>query len=338
MPSSSRVSIADVAQEAKVSLGTVSNVLNHPDVVAAPTRQRVLDVIDELGYTPNSAARQLRSGSSLVVGVVVMDLRNPFYTEVARGIGDRLDRADYALLIGSSDNDPAREARHLRAFLTHGVAGVIIVPTRHGDQGALRGLVEAGTPVVLLESTVKGLDLPCVRSDNIVGGRLAGAHLLDCGARSLAMFNGPHSIRQCRERAHGARDALRAADLNPDWAFHEVTVPSLDSAGGDAAAHAWLARHGGAPPAALFCVNDLVAIGAQRAFRSAGVYDPARCRIVGYDDIGYATELITPLSSVRQPTYQMGYHATELLLADDPVPVAEPALLPELVVRASTVG
>jgi len=333
-----RVSIADVAREAGTSLGTVSNVLNHPDVVAAGTRRRVLDVIDELGFMPNSAARQLRSGSWLAVGVVVMDLGNPFYMEMARGIGDRLDQADYALLIGSSDNDPVREARQLRAFFTHGVAGVIIVPTRHGDQATLRKMVESGIAVVLLESTVPGLSLPCVKSDNIFGGRLAAAHLLAMGAGSLTMFNGPHSIRQCRERARGARDAIRAAGLDPERAFQEITVPSLDTAGGDAAAQQWLARHGGATPQALFCVNDLVAIGAQRAFRSFGGYDPKQCRIVGYDDISYATELVTPLTSIRQPTYQMGYHATELLLADDPAPADEPALLPELVVRASTNG
>lgn len=338
MPHSARVSIADVAKTAGVSLGTVSNVLNHPDVVAASTRRRVLDVIERLGFMPNSAARQLRSGSALAVGVVVMDLRNPFYMEVARGIGDRLDQADYALLIGSSDNDPAREARHLRAFLTHGVAGVIIVPTRHGDQATLRSLVDGGTAVVLLESTVPGLDLPCVKSDNVFGGRLAGNHLLSLGAQSLVMFNGPHSIRQCRERARGARDAIKAAGIDPDKAFREVTVPSLDTAGGDAAAQQWLAKHDGATPPALFCVNDLVAIGAQRAFRGTGNYDPARCRIVGYDDIDYATELVTPLTSIRQPTYQMGYHAAELLLAGEPPSTTEPTLVPELVVRASTGG
>jgi len=338
MPAPIRVSIADVAREAGVSLGTVSNVLNHPDVVAAATRRRVLDVIDELGFMPNSAARQLRSGSALAVGVIVMDLRNPFYTGVAYGIGDRLNQASYALLIASSDNDPVRESRQLKAFASHGVAGVIIVPTRHGDQATLRALVDDGTAVVLLESPVPGLDLPCVRSDNVFGGRLAGDHLLGLGATKLVMFNGPHSIRQCRERARGAKDAIRAAGLDPDKVFHEVTVPSLDTAGGDAAAQQWLAKHDGKTPDALFCVNDLVAIGAQRAFRSFGDYNPADCRIVGYDDIDYATELVTPLTSIRQPTYQMGYHAAELLLAGGGTSDTEPTLLPELVVRASTMG
>ena len=335
MPKKTRISIADVAREAGVSLGTASNVLNHPDRVAADTRRRVLDVIEKLGFTPNPAARQLRSGSSLAVGVIVMDLRNPFYMEVARGIDDRLDQADYALLIGSSDNDPLREARHLRAFLDHGVDGVIIVPTRHGDQSALRTLVGRGTPVVLLESSVSGLKLPCVRTDNVCGGRLAAAHLLLIGDAPIVMFNGPHSIRQCRERAHGAKEAVRAAGFDPESAFKEVTVPSLDAAGGDSAALQWLARHG-TPPRSLFCVNDLVAIGAQRAFRRTGSYDPAHCRIIGYDDIDYVRELVTPLTSIRQPTYQMGYHATELLLARAPAGADEPALLPELVVREST--
>lgn len=329
-----RASISDVAQRAAVSVGTVSNVLNRPDRVSPATRDRVLRAIDELSFVPNGSARQLRAGTITTAGAIVLDIANPFFTDVARGIEARLDADDYTLMLASSDEDPAREARYLRLYEEHGVRGVMVVPATP-DIDHLLALRERGLDVVLLDQPSPVPSLSSVAVDDEAGGAAAIRHLLDLGHERIAFLNGPHTIRQCADRRAGAVRELVAAGLDPERALVEVTVPSLNAAGGEAGAGVVLDDPD--RPTALFCVNDLTALGALRTLRRHQVSVPYGMAVVGYDDVSFAAELTTPLTSVRQPTHQLGYRAADLLLTS-PDEAEHVVFQPELVVRASTAG
>jgi LacI family transcriptional regulator len=329
-----RASIADVARLAGVSVGTVSNVLNRPDRVAPTTRERVEAAISQLDFVPNGSARQLRVGTITTVGAIVLDIANPFFTDVARGIEERLSRDDYTLMVASSDEDPKRESRYLRLFEQHGVRGVMVVPATD-DVERLVTLHERGVGVVVLDRPSPVPELSSVAVDDVHGGELAAQHLIAQGHTRLAFLNGPHTIRQCADRHAGVVRALAAAGLDPATALDELTV-SLNADGGEAGTRALLDRSAADRPTAVFCVNDLVALGAVRTLRRAGVSVPGEVAIVGYDDVAFAAELATPLTAVRQPTHELGLRAADLLLRGPDADAEHVVFQPTLVVRASS--
>jgi LacI family transcriptional regulator len=246
---------------------------------------------------------------------------------------DRLDADGYSLLIGNSDSRPERERRHLQLFAAQGVTGVAVAPSG-GDSGFLLELVERGVAVVLMEAELEDAPVSSIRVDNEAGARAAVGHLLGLGWSEVVLFNGPHDLRQCAERAAGARAGFAQAGLDPAG-LTEVTLTNLNSVGGAAAAAAWFADHPG--PTAVFCVNVLVAIGVQRYLTQRGGYNPREWPIAGFDDIEIAADRGVPITSVRQPAYEIGHRAGDLVLTRTPdSPVERVTLLPELVVRAST--
>jgi LacI family transcriptional regulator len=329
-----RTSISDVARLAGVSLGTVSNVLNRPERVSETTRDRVLRAIEELSFIPNGSARQLRAGTITTVGAVLLDIGNPFFTEVARGIEDRLDRDDYTLMLASSDGELDREARYLRLFEEHGVLGVLVTPAGH-DLEHLLELRSRGVQVVLLDGTSPDPTISSVAVDDVAGAAMAVEHLLSLGHRRIGFINGPQAIQQCVDRRAGMLRALTAAGLGRS-AMIEVEVPALNADGGEVGAAQLLE---GPLPTALFCVNDLTALGAMRTLRANGMRIPDDMAVVGYDDVNFASMLTTPLTSVRQPTHRLGEVAADLLLraaGPDAPPAQQVEFQPELVVRASS--
>ncbi|WP_066461263.1 LacI family DNA-binding transcriptional regulator [Sanguibacter suarezii] len=336
-----RSSISDVARKAGVSVGTVSNVLNRPDRVSPTTRERVEDAISELQFVPNGSARQLRAGTITTVGAIVLDIGNPFFTEVARGIEDRLAEDDYTLMLASSDEDPDREARYLKLFEEHGVQGVLVVPSGD-DIEPLLELRARGVNVVLLDATSPVPDISSAAVNDVVGGQLAGSHLIAEGHTRIAFINGVHTIRQCGDRYAGMLRAFDSAGLDASTDLVEVTAASLNADGGEAAMTHLLATTtaGVDRPTAVFCVNDLVALGVQRTLRRAGIDMPGEMAVVGYDDVNFAGELAIPLTSVRQPTHQLGYRAADLLLTEhqqgERFRPEQVQFQPELVVRASS--
>lgn len=332
-----RPSVADVARVAGVSVGTVSNVLNRPESVAPATLERVEEAIRELSFVRNGRARQLRQGSSTTVGALLLDIRNPFFTDIARGIEDRLAADDLTLMLASSDEDREREAKFLRLFEEHGVLGLLVVPTTHETEH-LASIQERGVPVVLLDAPPGAAGLSSVWLDDVRGGELAAEHLLAQGHERIVFLNGAHSIRQCEDRRAGVDRAVRAAGGDPADIVVELTLPRLDAAAGEDAVVGWLEAHGGTAPEAVFCVNDLVAVGVQRALRRAGGFELlSACAVVGYDDIEIAGELAVPLTSVRQPRHEMGHEAAELLLRQAASAQERHTVFqPELVVRASS--
>jgi LacI family transcriptional regulator len=326
----------DVASLAGVAVGTVSNVLNHPDLVRPLTRARVEAAMEELGFIPNGSARQLRAGRSRCLGLVVLYVTNPFFTEVARGVEDYAQSAGYAVILCNSDEAHDKERRYLRVLEEQRVRGILITPV-HGRSPELRRIRDRGTPVVLLDRP--GSAGQCsVAVDDKRGGEIAVTHLLGLGHRSIALVNGPTAIRQCADRRRGAYLAVEQAGLDPAGVLTEVPVSAMNARGGAAAAEDLLR---GAPGAtAAFCANDMLALGLLRGLGQAGVTVPGDLAVVGYDDIEFAADAAVPLTSVRQPKYQLGRAAAELLLdeADRPAEHEHRRIVftPELVVRASS--
>ncbi len=332
-----RRSIRDVASLAGVSVGTVSNVLNNPDLVAEATQARVRRAIEDLGFVRNASARQLRAGRSRAVGAIVLDVANPFFTEVTRGIEDRLSEAGCVLMVCSSDDSRDKESHYLNVLEEQRVLGVLITPAGR-DVGQLERTRRLGTAVVLLDRPSPSPDLCSVAVDDVRGGELAGDHLLELGHRRIGFLNGPRTIRQCADRRRGLRKAVRAAGLNPDDVIVEVGTPTMNAQGGEAAVAEMLASTP-VRPTAIFCVNDVTALGALRAIRRRGITVPDDMAVVGYDDVEFAAMLATPLSSVRQPKYRLGHSAADLLLAeatDDGHRHQQLLFRPELVVRESS--
>ena len=322
-----RASVKDVAASAGVSVGTVSNVLNRPDSVAEKTRTKVEQAMVELNFHRNASARQLRAGVSRTVGAIVMDVGNPYYTELARGIEDRLAIDDHTLILCSSDDDPRREARFLRLLAEQGVRGVLVTPmsTTKDRLAALRRL---GIPSVLMDSN--SLDHACVGVDHVSGGRQAVAHLLERGHRRILFLAGPEDLQQTRHRLRGAVDAVRLAGLDVAEVLKVIKLPALSA--NDGQEGLVQALESGWEPTAVFCMNDIVALGAMRELRLRGLSVPTDMAVVGYDDNYLAAELMTPLTSVRQPMRQLGWAAADLLLTDTPHTLFEP----ELIVRESS--
>lgn len=331
-----RASINDVAKAAGVALGTVSNVLNRPERVAEETRDRVLKAIEELNFIPSAAARQLRQGTIKTVGAVLLDIGNPFFTEIARGIEDRLAEAGFTLMLASSDSDATRETKYLQLYEEHGVHGLLVCPATT-DIAPLLELQERGTRVVLVDIKSPTSQLPSVAVDDVLGGRMATEHLLSLGHEKIVFVNGPLSIHQCADRRRGVHEALINAGLSIEDSLIEVSVNSLDGDGGSAAIEQVIEDTGGKLPPAVFCVNDLTALGVMRTLRARGYDIPGDVAIVGYDDVDFASMLSVPLTSIRQPMHKLGYVAADQLLAKNDFG-AQILFQPELVVRESSAG
>ncbi|WP_228648169.1 LacI family DNA-binding transcriptional regulator [Microtetraspora sp. AC03309] len=331
-----RLSMVDVAAHAGVSIGTVSNVLNRPELVAEPTLLRVREAIKTLGFVPSAPARQLRAGTSRSVGIVVRDIGNPFFTEVLPGIEARLSQEQLLLVVCSSGDSLEKEAHHLQTLEQHRVAGILITPAGD-DVGHLVELHRRGIGIVLLDRLGAGSQLCTAAVDNVRGGELAGRHLLSLGHRRIGFLNGPSIVRQCSDRRQGLFRAIRDAGLDPEDVVTEVSLPALTAQGGETGLDELLAR---TRPTALFCVNDMVALGALRGLERRGIAVPDEMAVMGYDDVEFAALLSPSLTSVRQPKHQLGQAAAELLLTDSRGDAnhwhQEIVFQPELVVRAST--
>ncbi|SDN78017.1 transcriptional regulator, LacI family [Actinomyces ruminicola] len=333
-----RPSVRDVAERAGVSVGTVSHVLNHPDRVAQPTLDRVRAAIDELGFVRSEAARRLRHGGSSLVGVLVHDISNPFFTEAARGIEDRLREGGRVPMLGSTDSDPERERELMSLLAGMDVHGVIVTPSV-STLDNLAVLAGRGIRVVLMDHPPISAELSTVSGDDVAGARAAVSHLIGLGHRRIGFVNGPLTVRQAADRRDGVVAALAEAGMDPAHSLLETEAVSggqgFTADAGAVGAAALLGDE--TPPTALFCANDQLAIGAMREIRRRGLSIPDDVAIVGYDDISVASELITPLTSVRQPMREMGAAAADLLLSDGGG-VRHIVFPPELIVRESTVG
>jgi LacI family transcriptional regulator len=331
------VGIRDVAAEASVSVGTVSNVLNAPERVAPATVARVQAAIERLGFVRNDAARQLRAGRSRCLGLLVLDVGNPFFTDVARSVERQAAQHDLVVLLGTTDEDPQRERAYLDVFDEQRVFGLLVSPVRD-DLARILALRSRGIPVVLVDRDGAGTPLSSVAVDDVAGGRLAVEHLCELGRRRIAYVGGPQGLRQVADRLAGARAAIEGWS---DARLEVLATAEPTVLAGRAVGSGLCGRPAATRPDAVFCANDLLAIGVLQGLSAGGCRVPADVAVIGYDDIDFARSASVPLSSVAQPSADIGTTAVDLLMATAENPGAEPrrvVFAPHLVARASTLG
>ena len=331
------VSMKDVAALAGVSVGTVSNTLNSPDRVSEKSRERVQAAIDKLGWVRNESARQLRAGASHLIGMVVLDISNPFFTDVVTGAEDAMAETGYSVHVANSGQWPEREATHLERFEQARVAGVLFAPVGELLDRVLR-LRSLGIPVVLVDRAADATEACSVAVDDIAGGRMAVQHLLEMGHRRIAFVGGPSELSQVESRRRGAEYAV---GQHSQAVLIEIPTSALDLGSGSSAARKIVEMEPGMRPTAVFAANDLLAIGLLQGLVLEGLRVPDDIAIVGYDDIAFAAAAAVPLSSVRQPRAEIGAQAARLLLAEIAANGREHVhsairFTPELVVRASS--
>jgi LacI family transcriptional regulator len=313
----------------------VSNVLNHPDRVAASTSIRVRQAIAQLGFVRNDSARQLRAGNSRQIAIVVLDVTNPFFTDVIRGTEYAAEERGVLVVVCNSAASVERERLHLDLLEEQRVRGVLITPVDDARTSRLEQLIERGTPVVLVDRGSGWNNRCSVAVDDLHGGRLAGKHLIERGHQRIAFAGGPMSIQQVADRHEGFSAAIAdAAQLTM------VATPNLSVASGRVAAGKLAELHAALRPTAVFCGNDLLAMGVLQEMTQRGLRVPQDIAIVGYDDIEFAAAAAVPLSSVRQPREQLGRTAAELLIDEIQSGRAHEhrhvLFQPELVVRTSS--
>jgi DNA-binding LacI/PurR family transcriptional regulator len=333
-----RVTIQDVASKAGVSRQTVSRVINGKGEVSGRTRERVLAVIQELGYRPSEIARSLVRHKTNTLGLITADFSDYFFTQVIVGAEAEARRHGYFFLLCSTERNPADEPEYLRLLSERQVDGVLFArPSTEPDSRHLASLIRQGVPCVCTAYRLPGESLIVVDVDNELGGRLATGCLLRAGRRRIGMITGPPHWLSARNRWRGYRAALEEGGLPYDEGIIAFGDWSYES--GYAAMKALLEEE----PAldGLFAHNDCMAIGAMRALAECGRRVPDDVAVVGFDDIPVAAYCNPPLSTVRQPMRQVGELAARLLIdaVEGRNPERKEVLLePELIVRQSCSG
>lgn len=302
-----RVTIRDVAARAGVSVTTVSRVLNGRDAqhMRPETKERVLRVIEELEYTPVKAARSLRRRRTQVIGILVPDISNPFFSLLARGVASVAFESGYSTLICDSDHSVEKESRYLDILLSEGVEGVVFVPVGRPDMRRIERLLRRGIRIVAADRRVEGL--PTVEADNRGGSRELTRYVLSLGYRRVAYISGPEEVSTARDRLLGFQEAMEEAGLAPVAVlFGNFTYES-----GYELARAILKK---GKVDAIMCGNDLMAIGAIRAAEDLALCVPDDLGVTGFDHILWA-DLVRPvLTTVEVPIHQIGCEAARRLV------------------------
>jgi LacI family transcriptional regulator len=323
----------DVAKAAGVSIATVSRALAKEGAGVSPElRERVLAAVAELDYHPNHLPRNLRARSSRTIGLVISDIHNPFFTAVVRGAEDVAHASGYTMVLANTDEDAGREAICLQTMAAERAAGVIVASTGQHSDG-VRRLISTGIPVVALDRRIASAPVDTVVVDNETASYEAVSHLASLGHRRVAMVGGPGKVSAIREREAGYERAVRDHGLEPGLLRHG----DLREAGGRATTLDLL--HEPERPTAIFSVNNMTTMGVLHALRELGLRPPDDVSVIGFDDIPTSDLLDPPLSVIRQPTYQLGARAAELLLrrvAERDAPVQEVVLAASLILRPST--
>jgi len=329
-----------VAELAGVSVGTVSNVLNHPERVTKATRRKVSDAIDELGFTLNQTARTLRSGDSRTIGLVVIDLTNSLFVDVARGAQEYAQANSFTLQLASANNDPAMQDTHLGFFDSARVSGVLLAPMQESDDQIAR-VRRHGRPVVLVNFDSEQTEACRVIIDNERAGYIAARHLIDLGRRRIAFVAAHDDYQPVHLRREGARRAV--AETGGGVALVELDAVDLNPPGGAQAGHLLASMPVDERPDAILAVTDLLAMAIINELTSAGIRVPDEVAVMGCDHNSAAWGGAIPLTSVAMQGEEMGRAAVELLLGEirdaSHAHVHRRVVLdPQLVVRESTAG
>lgn len=332
-----RLTIAEVAREAGVSSQTVSRVINNRPDVSPETRQRVKQIIDQLGYQPSAIARSLASQRTRTLGLITADFSDYFFTQVIAGAEVEARKHGYFFMLGSTERNPQDEPEYIRLLTERHVAGILFArPSTEPDDRHLLGLLRDGVPVVTTAYYIPGAELTVVDVDNVDGAEQATRHLLECGRPRVAMITGPPTWKSVFDRTRGYEQALEAAGIAPDPRL--IAEGNWSYQSGYQAVQELLTRD--VSFSALFAQNDQMAIAAMRALREAGRQVPGDVAVVGYDDIPVAEYSDPPLTTIRQPMQEVGEVATRLLIQaiEEPGAIRGEVLLKAELVRRSSCG
>jgi LacI family fructose operon transcriptional repressor len=324
--------IKDVAKRAGVSTASVSRVLAGKEHVSREMRERVMAAVEELDYQPNLVARSLRSQRSSTVGLIVSDIRNPFFTDVSRAVEDTVHKQRYALFLCNADENPDKEALYLEQMQAQNVAGIIYSPTRQAAENYAD--LDISAPTVIIDRAVRSSDVDMVLIDNVDAAYRLTEHLIENGYRRIAGLFGEASVTG-RERRQGYEQALQAHDLAPPKEQARYVPPRIEA--GKSAALELLAQD--QPPDAIVTTNSLLTAGALMAIRHLGLTIPDDVGLVGFDETTWGGLVEPAVTIISQPTYEIGATAAELLLQRVEKPDRPPRkviLHGELVVRGSS--
>jgi LacI family transcriptional regulator len=329
-----RVTIEDVARAAGVSRQTVSRAVNNKGEISPATRERVLEAVRALEYRPSRVARGLATRRTRTIGLVVPDITNPFFPEIARGVQDVARGADYSVFLCNTDESPEEELQVLHSLAAQPVDGILLFGSRTNDDDAV-AFADDYRPLVVLNRVLEHPGVSLILVDNQRGAKLAVDHLADGGHTAIGMLAGPVASPSSAQRVEGFRQALadRGLSISEDWIL--PGHPTME--GGHAAARRLLTGH--PQVSALFTYNDLSALGAAQACLELDRRVPDGCAIVGFDDVRLAAMVSPSLTSVRVDKYYLGQQAMIRLLAmlDEPDATFPPVQVDvELVVREST--
>jgi len=311
--------IYDVARRAGVSPATVSRVVNGHANVDAALAERVRAAMRELDYRPNAVARNLRRSRTSLWAVIISDIGNPFFTSLVRGVEDVAQRAGFSVVLCNTDEDPAKEGQYVAAALSEQMAGVIISPS--GRATHVNRLIEARVPVVVIDRQLRNAPVDTVLVDNEHGAELATTHLIEAGYRRIACITGPRRLSTAQQRLRGYERALTAAGLQLTEEL--VRYADFREHGGYRAMASLLALT--PRPDAVFGTNNLMTVGAVECLMDSRIDVPGELGVVGFDDVPWANLVRPSLTTVAQPTYDLGRTAAELLADRITTPARRPS-------------
>lgn len=334
-----RYTIKDIANELGVSITTVSLIINNrPCRISDETRQNVLDLVEKYNYTPNSNARALVTKKSQTIGLIVPDISNNFFSELAKGVEKAAQKLDYSVLFCNSDNSGKKDLKNTNMLISKQIDGLIIAPslgtTDVKDIAEFNDIVKAsGLQVVLADRTIPFCSFNCVQSNNRQGGYIATNHLLELGHKKIGCITGPMEVDSARERLQGFTDALSMAGLEVDDNLIASGDYQIESG---AAGTRELLKQG---VTAIFACNDMMALGAMRECREQKIKIPDEISLMGFDGINVCELLDPPLTTINQPLYEVGKNAFKLIseLIEKPTSKIENIMLtPNLIKRSTT--
>jgi LacI family transcriptional regulator len=329
-----KTTIYDIAKAAGVSIATVSKVINGTGRISTETRERVNEIMQELDYQPSVVASALTGKSTFTIGLLIPDLANPLYAEIARSVEDRGRELGFNLVMCSTDNNPRREGDYI-TFLKQKRVDGIIISTGVSNEVGLKNLAKQKIPVALVTRDIPSLGADSVKIDDFLGGYQAASHLIGLGHRHIAVITEDLNLNSSKERVRGYRYALEEAGIDGDKQFCVESVSSVE----EGKRHALEMLRSEDSPTAIFASNDLLAIGAVQAAKELRLTIPWDLSVIGFDNTLLAGIVDPPLTTVAQPIAQMGRQVMDLIIQEvrgQKQTKQRIVLMPELIVRQST--
>ena len=328
--------LKDVAEKAGVSIATVSRVFNFPDKVKPDTKSRVQQAVKELDYKMSRVAKRLRSttGRAQMIGLIIPDIQNPFFADIARGVESVSYDNDYGLLFGLSNEDRTRQKIAMETLASESVDGVIVPPVRDSNDDIIN-MINKKIPIVCFDRRLNDLIVDTVICDNECGAYMAIKHLIERGHRRIGFIGGIPNISSSEQREKGYKKAHKEFGLKVNLQYVREGQSTIQS-GEEIAKHLLLLDE---PPSALFAANNLMTLGVIDTINELGLTIPDDVSLVGFDDAPWAKAINPGITVVRQPSYQQGVTAADMLLKrikEPDRPKSQLMLQPRLIIRGST--